>query len=1009
MWRIYCGKDMASWARMSLIVLFFLVVSPNNFLKAETSDDAIISQSPLAKGVKDERTPQRLGAGKQSVPHLSWYQSAIPLIKEGKCSEAIPLLEKALQKTPVDIFLKADYLCCLVWTSAYEKAAQFYLKNERDLEKVEYVPVHVARAFYETADYGRARSLYEKAFRLNPSNLEAFKGLIYSLGHLGEYKNAYELIDIHTDKKTVPAALVTFLQAHVHRQEGRNKEAYTLYAQLSFSLQEEGFWKEVQDRRREVISALTKEEIDSLLRDFLGKDLFLRLWLMDVNQYPKAISDFHYDAQQLPLGFLLESAWGYFKLEKYDESIKIYQFILEKKPHSCLARIGLIYPWAAKERYAECYQVLEKVFEEKCFLVEALFAKGFLYEQEKRILEAMEVYEEILKIRPDNLPALNLKIRNMANLGATTLAQEESLLLGVKDPELLGIIDGDYAVDQLRWDNAQEALKIIEEQLKHDPQNLRARWDGIIALRKLERMKEVIEQYEIVKARKEKIPPWVTEAVADAYLYLEKPQEAREHYKITLKDQLRFPSLSGLFYTYQELREWEKAAKTLQEMETFLRQQKPTKWSKVEEVTTKGWYLPYDDRLRDTLDYYETYFKYLEGKGWFLSYQDKLKEAEKYFASYAQKAGMGTGFRSGLAHVYLWRGWPRLALEEFQIVTQADPDYSAALNGMAIALNTLNYKKEARELTEQLLNKFPTNKHIQKTRYLFQVEEMWELTAEAGFVHENSGAEEFWFKSRLREPLSPLFSLFQEVIWQQAADEGQRFTWNRAGVGAEWIVFPELVWRQAVTFEYQRFKNLGYYTNFTWWPTDPLKITLGYDSFRLNLPVRARAQGIEGQSAFLDVYYHESDLRSYGFSSGLNWYSDGNLNTYMKLYYDQNVLNTPDFKIRMGGTFYYGTNQKTDVPYFSPTNDYSLMATAAFQWTHYLAYDRLFRSHIYARLGVYNQNDYGFSGVGGLTYEQVIETSKTFAAVWSLAWDRKVYDGVFTDVWSGFIQLRKNF
>lgn len=937
------------------------------------------------------------------------YKLALPLLKEGKYSEVLPLLEKALQKSPDNVFLKADYLLCLVWTGSYEKASLFYRQNEKDLSRVNYVPKHVARAFYEMADYSMAKRLYEQALLINPSDVEVIKGLIYTSCRLKEYHTAHALIEKYSDQKMISPDTASFLYAYTLQQEGKSPEAYTLYAQLFLAVYEEGFLKEIQDQRKEAASSLTREEVQALIQRSQENFLIPKLLLIDKGQYKKALEDLPEDLQLLPINFLLEAGWAFFKLKKYDESIKIYKWIIEKTPPSCLARIGLAYPLGATGKFQDGYQILAKVFQEKCFGVDALFAKAFLLEQERKLLEAMKVYDEILKIRPQNIEALKLRILNVAALGATSPAQEEVLRHGLKDKDLLEFIAGNFAVDQLRWDKPEEARTLLERQLQDDPGNLRARYDYIVALRKLNRMPEVIEQFEKLKPLNQNPPYWVTAAVADAYLYLEKPGKALVYYKASLKEQTSFYTLLGLFQTYQELREWKKAAKTLPEIEVFLKQQNPAKWKKIEEVQSKGWFLTYEDELREVLDYYEFSFKYLESQGWFLTYKDQLKEAEKHFSTYVEKVGMATDFRNGLAHVYLWQGRPRLALQEFKIIANTEPEYLAAQNGMALALNTLNYKNEARDLAQKLHIKFPTDKHIQNTLHSLQVEDMLNFIIEAGFVHEDKGSKEYWFKAKLTEPLSPTFKLFQEFFWQKAGDEQDTFYWNRAGIGCEWIVVPQLVWKQALTFDYQKLKDWGYYTNFTWRPTDPLQITLGYDSFQTDLPVRARALGVEGQSAFGDVYYHESDLRNYGFTLGSNWFSDGNQNAYFKTYFSQNVLNHPDFKIRLGGEFYYAQNQKTDVPYFSPSEEFSLVATGAFHWTHYSMYNKLFRSSLYSRLGMYKQSSQSYYPIWGLTYKQTIATSKTFSLVWEVSWDQKVYDGNSTSVWSGLVRLKKSF
>jgi biofilm PGA synthesis protein PgaA len=559
----------------------------------------------------------------------------------------------------------------------------------------------------------------------------------------------------------------------------------------------------------------------------------------------------------------------------------------------------------------------------------------------------------------------------------------------ITDRLFLDDLKGDMALNRYKWKEAGQAIPMLEQQIKDDPANLRARYDHILSLREKERMEEVIKQFELVSRMTKTLPFWVTESVADAYLYLEKPKEALTYYKITLKKEPpdMFNTLMGIFYIYQELRDWEHAEEAWDKVEELLATRKRLKkWRRLEAV---------------------------EARGWYLTYQDKLQEAQEYFYEYLKQAGMNSAFRTGLAHVYLWRGWPRKALEQFRIANNYNPKDVAAQNGVVLALNKLNYKREARILAEKLRKKYPTKKHVLDTYETLQVEEMHESLTETKFINEDPGSEEYWVKSTLKEPIIPIFKLFQEVIWQETTDdtsEGKEdFEWKRAGLGYEWIVVPQLIWKQAFTFDFEKMEEYGYYSILTWLPTDPLKITAGYDSFRLDIPLRARSKGVEGESAFWDVFYHESELRHYGISSGYNWYDDGNLNSFYKLYYDQSVLNMPDLKLRLGGELYYSRNRKTHVDYFSPAHDLSFVLTPSLHWIHFFRYDKKVRSSIYSRIGFYKQHKYDYSTIGGVTYEQLIRLSKTFEFRWNVSWDRKVYDGDSTDVWGGYCALRKNF
>jgi biofilm PGA synthesis protein PgaA len=935
------------------------------------------------------------------------YRSALPFIRSGDYLRAIPLLENALRKPSPRPQVKADYLLCLIWTESYSRAVDYYRANDKDLGGVSYAVRHIARAFYETSDFLMAQGLYEEALRANPEDLEALKGVVYSLTRQGNFAQAHALLDENAPR--LRALLYGSSKAWVYHVEGNLPEAYRWYARLSLMTEDEGFFGEIRDRRRDLAPSLNEADARALGRDPQNGEFLVKIFFMDTGRRARALVDWPNEYRAFPFGFLLDLAWCLHREGRTEDSLRVYEFLQAKWPKSCLARIGAAYPLAGRGRFAEGLRLVDRVLQEKCFTFEALFAKAHLFEQQKKRVAALSVCDEILSIRPGHAAALQMKTRLLSEIGATSLAAAEIERNRTPPPNLRREVEGDAAVDQLRWEEPRGALTILERQIAENPANHRARFDHLVVLRKLERMKEVVERYEELKRDGVPIPSWATQACADAYLYLKEPEKALSYYRESLTDPPGLAALTGIFYAYQELRDWDSAERTLREIDELLKKQSPERWPKVVGTPRQGWFLNYDEKMRSLLDYYEGAFNHLGTRGWHLIYRDQLAEAETYFSSFLENAGMASAFRMGLAHAHLWRGKPRLALEEFKILENADPEYVAALNGLAVALNTLNYKKEARDLAAKLCNQFPTNTHIRDTYESFRVEDLYRIDLEGRFVSEDTGAQEYGFQARLTEPVTPTFSLFQEIVWQKARDDLNKAYWDRAGVGAEWIVLPELVWRQALTADYAHGRDWGYYTSIRWWPIDPLRLTLNYDSFSLEIPLRARAQGIEGQAVSFNLHYHESDLRNYGGIGGTSWFSDGNQYFFGRVYYDQNVFNRPDFKIRLGGELYYGSYRNQDVAYFSPSDELSLTAKAGFYWTHYLRYDQRFLSAFYPRLGFAKQSGNGFYPVGGLTYEQTLEVSKTFSLIWNVSWDQKVYDGDPTSVWSGFFHVRKNF
>jgi tetratricopeptide (TPR) repeat protein len=511
-------------------------------------------------------------------------------------------------------------------------------------------------------------------------------------------------------------------------------------------------------------------------------------------------------------------------------------------------------------------------------------------------------------------------------------------------------------------------------------------------------MEEVLQQYDILRKADREAPYWVTEAVADACLYLHRPEEAEGFYRMTLEKNPDNPysALMGLFYTYVDLREWEKGAETFKRVEALLEQEKRG-LEKAPNILARKRYLAEKNET-------------VAAQGWFLLYQDKLAEGQSHFEHYLKEAGLDSGLRGGLAHAYLWRHWPRRALEQFEIAENIDPNDKTVQIGKAWTLNELNRKEEARALSEGLSRRYPTNLHVRDLRERLEAEDMRRFIPEARFSKEFDGATEYWLYGTLEIPYSPTFRPYVQILRQETSQdingETIRESWDRAAVGFNWIVTPEIQWRQAIGFDYIEGGDVGSYTRLTWWPTDPVRITGTFDSFSLAVPLRARARGITGKTFALDVSYLESDLREYGLTAGSHWLSDDNVNPFGSLRYSQNVYNHPEVKVRMGFLFDYYHYTDQDVPYFSPENDFNLLLTPTIFWTHYSRYDQKWRSGFYPRAGVNYQTDYDFNPVAGITYEQLIVLSKTFQLTWNVSYDMRVYDGDYTHVLGAYVSLQ---
>lgn len=629
--------------------------------------------------------------------------------------------------------------------------------------------------------------------------------------------------------------------------------------------------------------------------------------------------------------------------------------------------------------------------------------KGLVYTQ-MRMGDGAGAYTSWLEAKKSGQisgPALDaVKVALLEQYGASLEALVVAKEGRVGGPAQLQSLELDRAVTKLRWGLVDEAIAEIEAILAKDPGNLRARGDYIVALRQKDRMREALREFEIYRQAGQPIPSWVSQAVADAYLYLRKPEEAEVYYKMTLeKDPDNFGATMGLYQVCSDLRQWDQASQTLGRLEELVeKEKKALAWN--ESVLARQRTLADSNSLIST-------------KGWFLLSQDKLKEGQAYFDYYLGEAASETGLRSGLAHVYLWRHWPRRALEQFEVNRNLDPLDVGSLTGLGWTLNTLNYKREARALADDLHQKHPTNLNVYDLWETLKVEDMWRLQPEFRFTKEFDGATEYWASLLLEKPITPLFSLYAQILREEAwgDDNGttNRVDWDRFGLGFRWIVMPELIWWQGLNFDYTNGDDFGLDTRLFWWPTDPLRITAGYNSFSLSVPIRARVQGITADSAYMDVLYQESDLREYGAAVGTQWFSDNNVYIAGTARYDQNVYNTPDLKIRGGLALGFGTYSKQDVDYYSPQYEWSALLTSAIQWVNCIRYEKKWMSAVYLRAGVSGEYDYSIYPVAGITFEQSYVHSKTFNITGNVSYDLRVYDGDYTNVVGAYVTLNWYF
>jgi biofilm PGA synthesis protein PgaA len=917
------------------------------------------------------------------------------LIKDGNYEEALSLLSPFISEPMKYPTVVSDYIVVLVWEGRHNEAIGMYENLPPSFTKRAYLLRNMAKAYYEEKDFLKAFSLYHAALQETPMDEEAQKGVLLSLIQTGDYTSASEYLKEFLERSPDSVSLA-FTKAYLLFKQERYPESLKEYSILA--LRKDVDSEHVYKIRDDLIVSLPAEKRQSMLKELrvaIEKDPIARLDYILVlilnKEYKAAIGVFEtagLDIERYPDYLLSWIAWAYFKIGDTEKAKLYYEKILNARPAYVRANIGLAYCLAAEGQSDRAMVILDSLLVDEPKNLEIRFARAFVHEKSKRFWLAIQEYNRILEISPGNPVALKLILQNLSDLGASSLALERALSELPLDLKFHDSLRADMAVDRINWEEFEMAKSILFP-LIEDRENMRARYDHIIALAENNDMEEVLKAYENLIKDGISPPPWVLENAAKAYLYLEQPEKALELYNEALKaNPASFNGRMGKFYTLQELRRWVEAREVLDSLDReqpyVLGEDKYIRpnWPKLEIAVVRGWLLAHEERLR---------------------------EAEEYFYGLREGAPANTGIRTGLAHVYLWRGWFRKALREFKIIETFDPKYHKALIGKAITLNTLAFKEEAREIAGKLLTSHPRDKHVQQLVRQLRVEEMAEVVTDFAVTTDEDGFEDIRAEITLSKPVSLYSSLYGFLLWQQSSDDTQMRFFRRAGLGINHIFNSSWSLRQQFSVDYDDGDDFGSFTMINFYPDDYWRFRLSYDSFTTDVPLQARVFGIEANRLETGITYRESDWRSYHFTLSALKFSDDNRREHALLGYEQGLLVKNNWRMRLFLNLYLSRNSLEGAPYFNPDRDLSLSTTHLTEHTIWRIYNRALVQRLFLTLGTYKQSGFSNDAIGSIHYQHDYDFSDTHALLWGSNIARNVYDGEPVHSYSLYLNYRRRF
>ncbi|MBT8078081.1 MAG: poly-beta-1,6 N-acetyl-D-glucosamine export porin PgaA [Gammaproteobacteria bacterium] len=681
-------------------------------------------------------------------------------------------------------------------------------------------------------------------------------------------------------------------------------------------------------------------------------------------------------------------------LGRFDRAARWYAILVERNSEDMDARRGLAMALADGGRYDEAWEAIDAIPADQRNTVQMILTEAYLYERERRFLEALAAYQRMAEIDPGNREGL----RGEALMLRAVLLPRQALALARENPGILTAdevvnLEADVAAIQIRlgaqsyypdsrrYEGTDLALGHVSAMLQRDDidpgMRQRLQFDRIVALTNRKRTREAISEFEALDVSHAEMPAYVLASAGRAYLNERRPDDARKVLeRAVANDPTNFHIKFQLFFAYTDLREADLAADLADELLSSLPEANRVPGSRV----IKG----NDDYLRAAIMF-----------GLARAYFDQLEYSQKYFEDLLARAPHNTDIRHELANVYRWRGWLDRSRSEYAQVLAIEPELMSARIGNAHAnLDNRDYaqvKAEVLALTEYHWDE-PAVRNLADR---WNVHNRQELIADAEFG-ESSGSTfgDNQYRVDLAWYSSPLNDNWRATLFTHDAyarfPEGNA---NRQRVGAG-VEYRHKRWLANLNVSSLREGGeTGVDVSANYRHTDHWSFGASYETASNSTPLRGQRVGITSNMATVSAVYtrHESaDIRA---QLGYQELSDDNDIVSFLIRGQRRLFNTPSQRLTAIAEAYADDHARSDVVYFSPQSGFSWSAGLRYEWLMARRYDFGLTHTVIGEIGQYNQSGFAADQTWGLNYEFRADLNRRFSTHIGFSRRQNVYDG----------------
>ncbi len=693
-------------------------------------------------------------------------------------------------------------------------------------------------------------------------------------------------------------------------------------------------------------------------------------------------------------------------------AIRAYRAALKQAPNERQAQLGLAMSLAEAKQPAEANKQIQSLLKTNPRSIELLKTLAYIKEADQDYAGAFDIYDRILIIDRDNKSARHARVLSLLRLGvpheALQFARRDTSLFS---PEEWNRMLGDQAAIEIRWGqqpvtdpsqryrNTDKAIELLKNQQKNitdktSPAYLRNQFDLMAAYRNRRYMHEAVTLYEqLRKDNVKNFPPYVQALVGDAYLSLRQPEKAIALLEKSVdKDPHNLDAQYSLYYAYLEADRYEQSLTHIDALEDSLPQWMSSPGSKEKQLNF--------DKL-----YAQTIASMAR------AYIGKLDQAENRLNILSAQAPDNIDVQTSLAHVFLWRGWPRAALEKYQTVLTQDSDNIEAKTGIVSALSARGNFAEAETALKPLQNQYndhPQVKNLIKTANIRKMREIW-LEVNGGSSSDTTlyqGSSDLGFTGYYYDrPWRLGLRAFAYLSHLQGNFSGETVIRNRGGAGLHYQQ-QDIVLRGNIS---DGDGPAGLSFQGDWSPTDHWQGSLAIETFSEQTPLRADLAGVKAQSLGISTRYRFHESRSLGVSLQYMDFDDGNQRNTLSLFGQQRLFTGLRYTLAGELYLYRQTNSINNAAYFNPSKQNSVELSFNNEWLTSMHYEKSMRQRLKIGIGSSSQQNFDTKSTWMVSYEHHWSFSQQLSLAYGISRSRPVYDGVKESFTRGFMNLYVRF